>query len=175
MGNIAGQKRDFDALERRRFEAIRQYQKGVTQSQIARDLRVARQTVVRWVSQYRRDGKQSLRKAGRAGRMPLLDSVQLAQLNLMLLAGPEEFGFSTPLWTCPRVAQVIEVEFGVKYHPGHVWKLLDGMGFSCQRPVGRALERNEDEIRQWKQKRWPAIKKKPAGRGARSSSSTKAE
>jgi transposase len=93
----------------------------------------------------------------------------------MLLAGPEEFGFSTPLWTCPRVAQVIEAELGVKYHPGHVWKLLDGMGFSCQRPVGRAMERNEDEIRKWKQKRWPAIKKKPAGKGARSSSSTKAE
>lgn len=77
----------------------------------------------------------------------------------MLLAGPEQFGFSTLLWTCPRVAQVIEVEFGVKYHPGHVWKLLDRMGFSYQRPVGRALERNEDEIRQWKRKRLPANKK----------------
>lgn len=175
MGNIAGQKRDFDALERRRFEALRLYQKGVNQSQIARDLRVARQTVVRWVAQYRREGKQSLRQAGRAGRRPLLDSKQLEQLKRMLLAGPEEFGFPTLLWTCPRVARVIETELGVSYHPGHVWKLLDRMGFSCQRPVGRAVERNEDEIRQWKQKRWPALKKKPAGKGARSSSSTKAE
>jgi transposase len=60
-GNIAGQKRDFDALERRRFEALRLYQKGVNQSEIARDLRVARQTVVWWVPQYRREGKQSVR------------------------------------------------------------------------------------------------------------------
>ncbi|MGC8761100.1 MAG: helix-turn-helix domain-containing protein, partial [Bryobacteraceae bacterium] len=45
--------RDFGALERRRLEGLRLFRKGVPQAQIARELRVARQTVSRWVRQYR--------------------------------------------------------------------------------------------------------------------------
>jgi len=58
-----------------------------------------------------------------------------------------------------RVAHLIEDEFGVAYHPGHVWKILFDLGWSCQRPVGRARERNEEQIRRWRRVRWSAIKK----------------
>ena len=91
-----------------------------------------------------------------------------------LLEGPERLGYETPLWTCNRVGHLIQEEFGVSYHTGHVWKLLQQLHWSPQRPVGRALERDEEAIGQWKRKTWPAIKKKPKKRGARSSSSTKA-
>ncbi|GIU76656.1 MAG: hypothetical protein KatS3mg004_3743 [Bryobacteraceae bacterium] len=57
------------------------------------------------------------------------------------------------------MAEVIEARFGVRYHPGHVWKLLRAMGFSYQRPVGRAVKRDEKAVEPWKCKRWPAIKK----------------
>src|SRR6516162_4463247 len=76
-------------------------------------------------------------------------------------AGPEKLGYETPLWTCARVAHLIDNEFGVEYHPGHVWKILDDLGWSCQRPVGRARERNEEAIRRWRRVEWPGIKKKP--------------
>jgi transposase len=92
-----------------------------------------------------------------------------------LIEGPEALGYETPLWTCPRVADLIQQKFGVSYHAGHVWKILVGLGWSPQRPVGKARKRNEEQIRTWKRKRWPAIKKKPAGKGARSSSSTRVE
>ena len=65
MGHPKGQKRDFDALERRRMEALRLFRKGIPQAQIARQLKVARQTVSRWVRQYREGGKAALRKAAR--------------------------------------------------------------------------------------------------------------
>ena len=83
-------------------------------------------------------------------------------------------GYDTPLWTAQRVALLIEQEYGVRYHSGHVWRILRLLGWSPQRPVGRALERDEQAIAEWKRKRWPAIKKKPEKKGARSSSSTKA-
>jgi transposase len=73
------------------------------------------------------------------------------------------------------VLLLIETECGVTYHPGHVWRILRQLGWSCQRPAGRALERNEEKIRQWKQQRWPEIKKKPKTGGAPSFSSTKAD
>jgi len=166
MGNQAGVRRDFEALEKRRFEAIRLLELGVNQSDIARQLKVARQTVVRWLKQYRETGEQALKKAGRAGRKPRLSAADHARLGSLLVSGPEALGYETPLWTCARVAHLIEQEFGVSYHEGHVWKVLTKLGWSPQRPVGRARERNEDEIRTWKQKVWPNIKKKPAKKGA---------
>jgi transposase len=79
------------------------------------------------------------------------------------------------LWTALRVAHLIEDECGVRYHPSQAWRILRQLGWSCQRPVGRALERDEEKIRQWKQRRWPEIKKKPETSAAPSSSSTKAD
>ena len=138
-------------------------------------MKVARQTVARWTRQYREQGKQGLKKAGRAGRKPLLTEEERRHLAEWLLKGPERLGYETPLWTCPRVAHLIEQEFAVRYHPGHVWRILVSLGWSPQRPAGRARERNEEEIRVWKKKQWPAIKKKRVQKGARSFSSTKAE
>lgn len=99
----------------------------------------------------------------------------LATLTRKLLAGPEKLGYDTPLWTAQRVAVVIEQEFGVRYHSGHVWRILRSMGWSPQRPVGRAIERDEKAIAEWKRVKWPAIKKKPVQKAAPSSSSTKAD
>jgi transposase len=176
MGNPAGVRRDFDALERRRGQAIHLItRQNLNQSEAARRLKVARQTVSRWMREYRQGGETALQQAGRAGRKPLLTVEQRERLVELLQKGPQRLGYETPLWTCPRVAHLIEQEFGVVYHTGHVWKLLVNLGWSCQRPTGRALQRNEEAIREWKQKTWPAIKKKPTRKGARSSSSTKAE
>jgi len=175
MGNPAGVRRDFAALEKRRFAAIGLLAKGLRHAEIARRVKVVRQTVGRWARQYRQEGRASLKRAGRAGRKPLLSESDRQRLVKLLLQGPEALGYETPLWTCPRVAHLIEQEFAIRYHEGHVWKVLVGLGWSPQRPTGRARERDEDRIRIWKQKTWPAIKKKPAGKAARSSSSTKAD
>jgi transposase len=160
MGNPAGVPRDFEALEKRRFQAIQMLERGLRQAEIARQLRVVPQTVARWVHHYRTHGKSALRKAGRAGRMPRLNEKQRQQLEKLLVAGPERIGYETPLWTCPRVADLIEQEFQVRYHEGHVWKILVGLGWSPQRPEGRARERNEEQVRQWKKQVWPGLKKK---------------
>jgi transposase len=97
------------------------------------------------------------------------------RLEELLVRGPEALGYETPLWTCGRVAHLVEQEFGVAYHPGHVWKMLRVLGWSCQRPEGRARERSESAVRHWKKVQWPAIKKKPKQKAVRSSSSTRAE
>ena len=174
MGNPAGVRRDFDALEKRRFQAIRLFERGENQSAIARQVKVVRQTVARWVQQYRAQGRSGLRKAGRAGRKPGLSEKDRQRLHTLLLQGPERLGYETPLWTCPRVAHLIEQEFGVRYHEGHVWKILVSLHWSPQRPTGRARERNEEQIQHWKKKLWPVLKKKRSAKGASSSSLTKA-
>src|SRR4051812_37402656 len=174
MGNEAGVRRNFDALEERRFEAMRLLDRGLNQSEVARRVNVARQNVVRWVHLYESKGRDALKKAGRAGRKPQLTEQDRKRLIMALRQGPEGLGYETPLWTCPRVAHLIEKEFGVRYHAGHVWKILISLGWSPQRPTGRARERNEEAIRVWRQRTWPTIKKKREGKRGRSSLSTKA-
>jgi transposase len=176
MGNPRGVRRDFDALEKRRLDAVRLVvDEGLSQSEAARRVQAAQQSVSRWISEHGEHGAAGLRKAGRAGRKPLLDAKQLKRLEEMLLQGSEAHGFSTPLWTCPRVARLIADEFGVRYHEGHVWKILRALHWSPQRPVGKARERNEEAIRNWRRKTWPSTKKKPKKKAARSFSSTKAD
>ena len=165
MGNPAGGKRDFEALEKRRLKAISLLEKSDwNQSEVARRLKVCRQTVSRWVDQFQAGGQEALKKAARAGRKPELTEADGQRLQQWLWQGPEKLGYETPLWTCARVAHLIQKEFGVAYHRGHVWKILDDLGWSCQRPVGRARERNEEEIRRWRRVRWPEIKKSPKRR-----------
>lgn len=175
MGNPRGVKRDFEALERRRLEGLKLLRQGLNQSEVGRQLKVRSQTVSRWVKMLAEQGEKGLKAAGRAGRLPRLNAKQRQLLVSRLLEGPEKLGYETPLWTCERVADLIEREFAVRYHAGHVWKLLRQLNWSPQRPAGRALERNEDAIAEWKRKTWPAIKKKPKRKAARSSSSTRAD
>jgi transposase len=173
MGNARGVQRDFRALERRRFAALKLLKQGYNQSEVARRVKVCSQTVSRWAGTVSEEGERALEAVGRAGRKPLLDQKQRQQLVVRLLEGPEKLGYQTPLWTCDRVGRLIKEEFGVQYHSGHVWKLLRQLNWSPQRPTGRALERDEEAIRRWKRKTWTDIKKKPEKKGARSSSSTK--
>jgi transposase len=174
MGNPRGVKRDFEALERRRFQALKLLKQGYNQSEVARRVKVCSQTVSRWNRTVSNRGENALSAAGRAGRKPQLDDQQREKLIARLIEGPERLGYETPLWTCNRVAHLIQEEFGILYHSGHVWKLLRQLNWSPQRPAGRALERHEEAIQQWKRKTWPGIKKKLPKKGARSSSSTKA-
>jgi len=164
MGNPAGVKRDFDALEKRRLQAARLLKKGIHEAEVARCVGVHRQSVNRWARQLAEQGITGLKKAGRAGRKPKLTEADLGRIEAGLKRGPEALGYDTSLWTAWRVADLIERECGVKYSPGHVWWLLRKLGWSCQRPTGRALERDEEKIRRWKKERWPKVKKKPKGK-----------
>jgi transposase len=175
MGNPAGVRRDFAALERRRMEAARLLRQGLSQSEVARAVGVHRQSVSRWARELEQSGVRGLRKAGRTGRPPKLSPAQLRDLERALKRGPEAFGFASGLWTASRVRDLIEYRTGVRYHQDHVWRILRKLNWTCQRPAGKALERDEQAIRQWKKIAWPRIKKKPSARGARSSSSTKAD
>jgi len=100
-----------------------------------------------------------LRAAGRAGRKPRLDRRQWVRIEAALLRGPTAHGFATNLWTLPRIAAVIARLTGVRYHPAHVWRLLQGLHWSLQRPARQARERDEAAIRQWRRQRWPQVKK----------------
>jgi transposase len=82
-------------------------------------------------------------------------------LEKELLRGAAAHGYSTDLWSLPRVAALIDKISGVNYHPAHVWKILHKMGWSLQRPTLRARERDEEMVLEWKKQTWEKVKKTP--------------
>src|SRR5215471_227456 len=175
MGNPAGVRRDFEELEERRLRAAQLLRAGVPQAEVARQVEVHRQSVSRWAAQLQQGGLRALKKAGHAGRRARLRPEDLHRIEKGLKRGPEALGYETSLWTAWRVAHLIGEECGVGYDPSQAWRILRKLGWSYQRPVGRALERDEAKIREWKEKRWVEIKKKPKKKGAPSSLSTKVD
>lgn len=98
---------------------------------------------------------------------------QLARLRRVLLDGALAAGFDNELWTLSRIQTVVWQRFGVGFHRSHVWRLVRSLGFTPQRPVRRAVERDEDRIARWVAEEWPAIKQTPvpATRGCASKTS----
>lgn len=150
-----------DRLEYRRQLASRLLDEGQGINEVARLVAASPSSVHRWKELKEQQGEAGLKAKPHPGRGCQLTAADQQQLVQVLVAGPLAAGYDTDLWTCARVAQVIERRFGVSYHPDHVGRLLHGLGFSCQYPDQRARERNEEAIRQWRLEEWPRIKKKP--------------
>jgi transposase len=153
---------DYAKEQSRRVGAARLFTAKLAQAEVARRLGVSRQAVSRWWHAWKAGGVEGLRGVGSTGRPRKLTDDQLCQLSAYLLEGAKSHGYRTEMWTLRRIAAVVRRRFRVTYHPGHVWKLLGALGWSCQRPEHRARERNEPAIRRWLKHRWPVIKKRPA-------------
>jgi transposase len=156
MGMPKGQKVDVVELSRRRTEARRLLGEGMGQAEIARRLKVSRQSVSVWARL-----PANRLTARSAGRKSSFGEGDRRWLSTALLKGARGHGFLTEVWTLPRVAQVLALKRGKRFSTVHVWRLLGQLGFSCQRPAGRARERDEAAIQAWKQTEWPRLKKKP--------------
>ena len=151
-------RRDFAGLEQRRLEAAHMFARGASQAEVAHTFGVSAQAASVWYRRWHGGGEAALRGAGRAGRRPRLSQAELDAVEEALGKGPEAFGFDPELWTLARLAAVIEQLTGVRYHPGHMWRLLRRQGWSPQRPARRAAERDEAEIARWRAEEWPRIK-----------------
>jgi transposase len=150
-----------DWREGRRLRAWELKQQGWSQRDIARALGVTEGAVSQWMKRAREGGVEGLRKRTSPGAPTRLSEQQRKQLKELLAQGAAAYGFRGDVWTCERVAEVIRKEFGISYHPAHVSRLVRAIGFSLQKPVRRANQRDEEAIRRWKEERWPELKKGP--------------
>ena len=155
--------------EGRRRRAWELHQQGWTQCHIAAALGVTQGAVSQWLKRATERGVEALRACPAPGPRPLLTSDQRAQLVRLLKQGAEATGFRGAVWTRRRVAQLIRDHFGISYHPTHVGRLLRQLGWSPQRPLLRATQRDDAAIAAWYAARGPALKKRRGAKGARSS------
>ena len=148
-------------LERRRNVALALLRVGIPIQTVALRVGADFSSVFRWQQSARRHGPAALAAKPVSGRPPKLRTAQRKRLIRVLLKGAVAFGFSNELWTLERIAAVIRKEFGVRYHPNHVWRILRSERWSCQIPERRAIQRDESAIEHWNRYKWPQIKKSP--------------
>lgn len=148
-------------LEERRLAGLALLRKGKTQAFVAKELGVTEGAVSHWVKAERSGGVAALKRRPHTGRPAKIEAEVLQQLPALLVKGAEAYGFEGDVWTSERVAVLIKKKFGVDYHPGHVWKLLDKLGLSWKKPRRRAINRDEKAIQAWVARKWPRLKKEP--------------
>lgn len=153
-------------LEERRRKAVESVETGkATANEAAARAKVTIRTLRRWLAEYRGGGDDGIAAKKVPGRSPKLTDAQKAKLIRLLAKGAEACGFKTPLWTCRRIADLIKREFGVTYNANYVARLLGRLGWSPQKPIRRATERDEAEIDRWAKEEWNKIKKRPPPKG----------
>ncbi|MBU1034237.1 MAG: winged helix-turn-helix domain-containing protein [Patescibacteria group bacterium] len=148
------------ALEKRRLEAGRYFAQGKTQVWVARHYSVSRPAVWVWYWSWKKKGNDGLKSKGRSGAPTKLGKNDLNKVEKALLKGPAAHGYATDIWTLERIAKLVKHTTGVAYHPGHVWRILKGFGWTSQKPEARARERDEQKIKTWMREEFPRIQKK---------------
>jgi transposase len=143
-------------LERRRRQAVQAVAQGESPETVARVVGVNRSSMYRWLKLAQTtDGLAAKPHPGPAARLSL---EQHRHLEALLLQGAKAHGWSTALWTCARVVELIRRHFGISFHHDHVGRFLRArLHWSPQKPRRQARERDEAKIAAWKRLRFPAI------------------
>ena len=119
-------------------------------------------TVQQWSRKFRRKGLRSLKPdTSSRGRKKKLGDHERHLLSKAIERGPQAEGYLSNVWTSPLVAEYIHKRWNIKYHPGHVRRLLRQMGFSVQFPREKLALADKEAQEEWLNETYPEIKKTP--------------
>jgi transposase len=150
---------DHATLEAMRERAVRSIQDGENPEVVARVLGINRSTIYGWLAQYRRGGWGALKAKPLFGRPPKLDGKKLQWIYATVTQkNPLQLKFAFALWTREMVAALIKDKFDIVLSLVSVGRLLAQLGITCQRPLHRALERDESLVQQWLKQDYPRIR-----------------
>jgi transposase len=148
-----------EALERFRFRAIELYKEGRQINEIAYFFGVHRGSVSRWITLYKRNGKNILKSKKAKGANFKLSATELKEILTMLYDDATIYGFETPLWTCKRVQQMIFKKTGKTMHSTGIMKLFRKLNLSPQKPKRISPQKNRKSVKRWLREEWPKIEK----------------
>jgi transposase len=121
-----------DSLAARRKHAIGLLQDGRSTEEVAADIRVTPRSIYRWM---RSEGIHSARRRGRRLRLKERNAQRLVSLLVKWREAPASTHDQEVRWlrargpmTYERIARLIRDEFRVRYHPGHIGRLLRRIG-----------------------------------------------
>jgi transposase len=107
---------------------------GASRTKAAQAAGMDRQTLRDWVHRYNAAGVAGLASRGPAGPTPRLDETQMAELEALVLKGPDPATDGVVRWRCADLRRRIKQEFAVALHESTVGKLLRRLDFTRLQP-----------------------------------------
>lgn len=157
------------AQEALRYRVVRAVvDKGMSQTEATEVFRVSRTAVYQWVKAYRHGGARALKakKPGRRTSSSLAGYQAATVVRLIQSNTPEELGLPWGLWTRAAVQQLIEARYEISVSVWTVGRYLKRWGMTPQKPVRRAYEQEEEEVKKWQENDYPQIAKLAQQEGA---------
>lgn len=155
-----------DWREQRRLRVLDLYHKGWQQKTIAEALGISRGYVSQLVKRVKDlpEGERAgaLKIVKRVGRKPTFTEQQKRDIVALVDRGAPAFGLPGQVWTLRALRQVTHKELGFWVGKSWLSEMLRAEGYSCQKPVTQARERNDKAVAGFKGG-WSNLKK---GHGA---------
>lgn len=158
-----------EAQEYIRLHAVKAIVDGMKQVEAVRVFGVSRAAIGKWMSSYRRGGLRALRARprGRPKGQGRLKGWQAAQIVRTITdRTPDQVKLPFVLWTREAVATLVERRFGVRVSLMTIGRWLRRWGFTPQKPVRRAWERNPKEVEHWLKVHYPKVRQEAKAEGA---------
>jgi transposase len=167
MRTTDGRKIGPKAMEEIRIRAVNRVQAGESPEVVIKTLGFSRACIYNWLARYRAGGLQALRTGNRSGRPKKISGPQMKWIYRTIRdKDPRQLKFAFALWTRAMVADLIKTQFGTKLSLASVSRLLAQLGFSCQKPLNRAYQRDPESVEKWKREEFPEIQKRAKKEGA---------
>jgi transposase len=167
MAKIDNRSLDHKVLEHIRLLAVDRVLAGEKPSAVAKSFGIYRTSIYKWLRAQRKRGRQALRSTTAKGPTPKLTDSQKRQVRRWVIGkDPRQYGFDFGLWTRSIIAEMIRDRFEVSLTLPSVGRLLASLDITPQKPLRRAYERDEKEIRKWIEEKYPALRKRAKQRGA---------
>ncbi len=152
-------KLDHKTLEEMRIRAVRQVQSGVSPEDITRSLGLSHPTIYNWLASYRDGGMQALKAKPVPGRPSRITGPMMKWIyDTIVQKSPLQFRFEFALWTREMIREVIFKKYKLRLGLSSVSRLLKQLGLSCQRPIFKAWQQNEQQVKNWLKKVFPKLK-----------------
>ena len=167
MEKIDNRSLDHNVLEHIRLLAMERVLAGEKPSAVAKSFGIYRTSIYKWLRAYKKRGIGALKGTTAKGPTPKLTEGQRKQVRRWIIGkDPRQYGFDFGLWTRSIIAEMIHDRFNVSLTLPSIGHLLTSLDITPQKPLRRAYERDEKEVKQWKEQKYPELRKQAKDRGA---------
>jgi transposase len=151
-----------------RMQAVKMARSGMGVPEIAKFFNVSIRSIFKWIAAYSSGGQKALQAKDGAGRPPKVKPEELAWIAATVKDHtPDQLKFEFGLWTVKLISALIERELNLKLSAPTVMKIMKQLGFTAQKPLYRAYEQSATLVQEWRDTRYPEIKKRAKEQGAR--------
>ena len=150
---------DHQTLEDMRIRAVKSVQNGTSPEDVAVIFDVHRTAVYKWLALYRDGGWSALKSKPTPGAKPKIDDKKMKWIfDTVTQKNPQQLKFEFALWTREMIQKLIKDKFEIKLSLKAVGRLLGQLGLTCQKPLYKAIQKDESLEKKWLEKIYPQIK-----------------